>query len=200
MHMITALYLPQGLKNLDYSLFARMNGRWHSPFFDLFFPFIREPFVWLPLYVFLAVFTSINFRWRGFAWTVFLAATVGISNYLSSNVIKNTFERLRPCHEPAVAGTLRFLVSYCPESSSFTSSHACNHFAMAMFIFTTFNRAVSAKWALIFIWAFLISYAQVYVGVHFPFDVVCGALVGIGIGYALSVIFNTKIGLVPPMK
>ncbi len=200
MQYVTAMYLPEGLKKTDYSLFAKMNGQWHNHFFDVFFPFIREPYVWLPLYVFLALFAMINFKIRGFYWTLFFGATVGISDYVSSNIVKNTFERLRPCHEPAVAGTLRFLVSYCPVSSSFTSSHASNHFAMAMFIFTTFNKAVSPKWALIFLWAFLISYAQVYVGVHFPFDIFCGAILGIIIGYTLSKIFNTKVGLVPPMK
>ncbi|HVZ98492.1 MAG TPA: phosphatase PAP2 family protein [Chitinophagaceae bacterium] len=197
---VIAMYLPENLKNADYHLFAEMNGRWHSHFFDLFFPFIREPYVWLPLYIFLAIFAIINFNIKGFYWTLFLGATAGISDYTSSNIVKNIFERARPCHEPAVAGTLRFLVSYCPESSSFTSSHASNHFAIAMFIFTTFNRTVSPKWAIIFLWAFLIAYAQVYVGVHFPFDVFCGALLGAIIGYTTSKIFNTKIGLLPPMK
>jgi undecaprenyl-diphosphatase len=89
-------------------------------------------------------------------------------------------------------------VAYCPESSSFTSSHAVNHFAAAMFIFTTFRKSLSWKWALLFIWAFLISYAQVYVGVHFPFDVFCGAIVGVILGYIPAKIFNTTIGLEMP--
>ena len=81
--------------------------------------------------------------------------------------------------------------------SSFTSSHAVNHFAAAMFIFTTFRKAVSPKWAYIFVWAFAISYAQVYVGVHFPFDTICGAIVGVILGYIPAIIFNKKIGLLP---
>lgn len=195
MHYLIVMYLPEGLKQLDYSLFSKINGQWHTHFFDIFFPFIREPFVWAPFYFFLAIFAIINFKIKGFYWLLFFAATAAISDFVSSNIVKNIFIRIRPCHDLSIAGSLRFLVSYCPESSSFTSSHASNHFAMAMFIFTTFNKSVSKVWAFVFLWAFLISYAQVYVGVHFPFDVFCGTILGLIIGYVTSKIFNTKIGL-----
>jgi undecaprenyl-diphosphatase len=102
-----------------------------------------------------------------------------LSDYVSSTLIKENFIRIRPCSDPFLAGNIRFLVAYCPQSSSFTSSHAVNHFAAAMFIFTTFKKSVSDKWALLFLWAAAISYAQVYVGVHFPFDIFCGAIVGV---------------------
>ena len=189
------MYLPQFLKQIDYSLFSKMNEQWHTAFFDKFVPFIREPFVWLPFYFFLALFTIINFKRKGFYWVLFFAFNGILSDYISSSVIKEVFIRLRPCHDPSLADKIRFLVSYCPVSSSFTSSHAVNHFAAAMFIFTTFKKAVSAKWAFVFVWAFLVAYAQVYVGVHFPFDVFCGSIVGLIIGYVPAKIFNVKIGL-----
>jgi membrane-associated phospholipid phosphatase len=118
-----------------------------------------------------------------------------LSDYVSSDLIKDSLFRLRPCHDPTLADKVRFLVSYCPVSSSFTSSHAVNHFAAAMFIFTTFKKAVSPYWGYVFLWAFFISYAQVYVGVHFPLDVFCGAIVGLILGYIPAWIFNKKIGL-----
>lgn len=189
------MYLPQSLKQFDYRVFSKMNGQWHTAFFDKFVPFIREPFVWLPFYFFLILFTTINFKRKGLYWVLFFAFNGMLSDYISSSVIKENFVRLRPCHDPAFADTIRFLVNYCPVSSSFTSSHAVNHFAAAMFIFTTFKKAVSPKWAFIFVWSFLIAYAQVYVGVHFPFDVFCGSIVGLVIGYIPAKIFNTKIGL-----
>lgn len=189
------MYLPPSIKQLDYHLFSKMNGQWHTPVLDKIIPFVREPFVWLPFYFFLVLFTTINFKKRGFYWTLFFAFNGILSDYISSSVIKENFIRLRPCHEPALADSIRFLVNYCPVSSSFTSSHAVNHFAAAMFIFTTFKEAVSPKWAFIFLWAFLIAYAQVYVGVHFPFDVFCGSIVGLIIGYIPAKIFNSKIGL-----
>jgi len=192
-----AMYLPEFIKQFDYNLFSKVNGQWHTAFFDEFFPFIREPFIWLPFYFFLVFFTTINFRKRGWYWVLFFILNAIISDYLSSTIIKDNFIRVRPCHDPLLADTIRFLVSYCPESSSFTSSHAVNHFAATMFIFTTFKKAISPKWAYLFLWALLISYAQVYVGVHFPFDVFCGAIVGLILGYISAKIFNTKIGLLP---
>ena len=193
-----AAFLPDVIKRFDYNLFAKMNGQWHNSFFDVFFPFIREPTVWVPFYFFLVVFITINFKLKGSFWVLFFLLNVMLSDYVSSTLIKDNFIRLRPCHDPFLADHIRFLVSYCPGSSSFTSSHAANHFAAAMFIFTTFKKAISPKWAWLFLWAFAISYAQVYVGVHFPFDIFCGAIVGVILGYIPSKIFNVTIGLEMP--
>ena len=193
-----AAFLPDVIKRFDYNLFAKMNGQWHNSFFDVFFPFIREPTVWVPFYFFLVVFITINFKLKGWFWVLFFLLNVMLSDYVSSTLIKDNFIRLRPCHDPFLADHIRFLVSYCPESSSFTSSHAANHFAAAMFIFTTFKKAISPKWAWLFLWAFAISYAQVYVGVHFPFDIFCGAIVGVILGYIPAKAFNSTIGLGMP--
>jgi len=177
-------FLPEVIIQLDYRLFSTLNGKWHNSFFDFVLPFIREPFVWMPFYFFLVIFAILNFRWRGWAWVLFLIINVAISDYVSSTIIKENFFRIRPCSDPALVGHIRFLVSYCPRSSSFTSSHAVNHFAAAMFIFTTFKKAVSPKWAFLFLWAFA--------------DVFCGAIVGLILGYIPAKVFNAKIGLKLP--
>jgi membrane-associated phospholipid phosphatase len=190
-----AAFLPESIKQFDYNLFSKMNGQWHNSFFDVFFPFIREPSVWVPLYFFLVVFVILNFKSRGWIWVLFFLINVLLSDTVSSRLIKENFIRLRPCHDPVLFGHIRFLVAYCPESSSFTSSHAVNHFAAAMFIFTTFRKTISPAWAFLFLWAAAISYAQVYVGVHFPFDVFCGTIVGLILGYIPATIFNRKFGL-----
>jgi undecaprenyl-diphosphatase len=189
------MYLPDAIKQFDYNLFSKMNGQWHTPFFDAFLPFIRESYLWIPFYFFLILFTTINFKKKGWYWVLFFILNVMLSDFVSSTLIKDNFIRLRPCHDPFLTAKVRFLVSYCPVSSSFTSSHAVNHFAAAMFIFTTFKKAVSPKWAYLFLWAFAISYAQVYVGVHFPLDIFCGAIVGLILGYIPAKIFNNRIGL-----
>jgi len=191
------MHLPDSIRALDYKVFSKMNGQWHTLFFDTFLPFVREPFVWLPFYFFLVLFTTINFKRRGAYWVLFFIANAGLSDYISSTILKGAFSRQRPCSDPSIANTVRFLVSYCPGNSSFPSSHAVNHFAAAMFIFTTFKKTVSPKWAFIFLWAFAVCYAQVYVGVHFPFDVFCGAIIGLILGYLPAKLFNTKIGLLP---
>lgn len=191
-------FLPEVIQKFDYDFFVKINEQWHNPFFDFLFPFIRESYLWIPFYFFLIIFTGINFKLKGLWWILFFLLNVMLSDFVSSTLIKENFIRLRPCHDPYLADNIRFLVSYCPVSSSFTSSHAVNHFAAAMFIFTTFKKSISPKWAFLFLWAFVISYAQVYVGVHFPFDVICGAIVGVILGYIPAQFFNRKIGLERP--
>ena len=119
--------------------------------------------------------------------------TAIISDLTSSSLIKHLVFRLRPCHNPAIADNIRVLASYCPVSSSFTSSHACNHFALATFIYITLHKT-SRWWVAIFAWAFSIAYSQVYVGVHYPMDIFCGALIGSLIGDGTSRIFHHQFG------
>ena len=183
---------------MDHKLFSLINGQWHNSFLDTLLPFVREPMIWVPFYFFLIVFTSLNFKKRGLIWVVCFAITVMLSDYISSTFLKEAIMRLRPCQDPAMINHLRLLVNGCPGNPSFPSSHAVNHFAVAMFIFITFKKRVSKWWGLLFFWAFLISYAQVYVGVHFPIDVTCGAILGCLLGYWPAILFNNRVGLIKP--
>jgi membrane-associated phospholipid phosphatase len=177
----------------DRWLFSRINQDWTNSFFDRLFPFLRESEIWIPFYLFLLVFITLNFGKKGWLWAFSLIMTVVISDLASSRIMKSLVVRLRPCHDPDMASTIHVLVTYCPGSSSFTSSHACNHFALATFIFTTLRRT-SPWWVAVFIWAFLISYAQVYVGVHYPADILGGALIGCLIGYGVNRLFRDRFG------
>src|ERR1700743_3687293 len=142
----------------DYWLFSHINQRWTSPFFDTVFLFVREAEFWIPFYLFLLVFMVFNFGKRGWIWSLYLAMTVIISDTVSSHLIKDRLVyRLRPCGNPLWADPIHFIGHYCPVCSSFTSSHACNHFAMAVFIYRTL-RSFSRWWALVLLWAFVISY------------------------------------------
>ncbi len=185
-----SINLLDKLKGFDYKLFSKINGEWHNSFFDAFFPFTRETFFWAPFYFFLVLFVIINFKRYGWLWVLFFVINVFVSDFISSSVIKEYIFHLRPCRDPALADHLRFLVKYCPGSSGFTSSHAVNHFAAAMFIFATLKQKVNTKWlAVIFLWAFIPSYAQVYVGVHFPTDIIGGIFVGLMLGYLVAYLF-----------
>jgi membrane-associated phospholipid phosphatase len=177
----------------DHWLFSKINQDWTNSFFDTLFLFMREAELWVPFYLFLLVFITLNFTRKGWWWSLSLIMTAIISDLASSWLIKGLVPRLRPCRDPAVAESIRFIASYCPVSSSFTSSHACNHFALATFIFVTL-RKTSRWWYAIYAWAFLICYAQVYVGVHFPTDILCGAILGSLIGYGTSWVFRQQFG------
>jgi len=187
--------LADEIRNVDYKIFSKINGDWHNTFFDIVLPFLRQSYLWIPLYFFLGIFTPLNFKKNGWYWSLCFLVTAALSDYISSTIVKGTFLRLRPCQDPAIMQHVRLLVNVCPGNSSFTSSHAANHFAAAMYIFTTFKNAVSKWWALLFVWAFVISYTQVYVGIHFPGDVIGGAALGLIIGFLPAKVFNKYIGL-----
>ncbi|GAB4093748.1 phosphatase PAP2 family protein [Flaviaesturariibacter terrae] len=181
------------LLQLDKSLFRLLNGRWHNSFLDAVLPFVRNSLTWLPLYIFLFLFVVINLRRRG--WIILYAAcTAALTDTFSSTIIKNLVFRTRPCSDPEMASQLHFIVNYCPISSSFTSSHAANHFGIATFLYFLL-RPIVGRWAAAgFAWAGIIGYAQIYVGVHFPFDVCAGALVGIATGWGMYRLFARHTG------
>jgi membrane-associated phospholipid phosphatase len=199
MILLLAVIYPAILKPLlqfDHWLFHKINQVWINPFFDLVLPFARQQEFWYFFYLFLLVFALYNFGVKGCWWAISLIMTVIVSDLFSSSLMKSLIFRFRPCQNPDMVDEVRVLVNYCPHSSSFTSSHATNHFAAAWFIFITLNQTGSWRW-LLFIWAFIISYAQVYVGVHFPLDIIGGTILGSGIGYAMSILFRKQFGTLP---
>jgi len=190
----TKLFLSlQPILQFDHWLFTKINQQWTNSFFDGVLPFLRESEIWLPFYLFLLVFATINFGRFGWWWSLALIMTAVISDLASSSLVKQFIFRYRPCRDPIIGDQVRLLVNYCPKSSSFTSSHACNHFAVSIFIFLTLKQT-SKWWALVFLWAFIISYAQVYVGVHYPLDVACGTILGCIIGYCMKTFFTKQFG------
>lgn len=181
---------------LDRQLFTKLNGEWHSAFFDSFFPILRTSQTSYVLYIFLFAFVLINADKNRWWWLLFLVLTAVLTDFVSSDLIKENFQRLRPCNDESLIPPARFLLSYRPQSSSFTSSHAVNHFGLAAFFYFTL-RHYFKNWSLLFfLWAGSICYAQIYVGVHFPLDVAVGACIGFLFGYLSARSFNKHYGLV----
>lgn len=150
----------------------------------------------MPFYFFLLLFVLVNYRKTGWLWVLLAACAPALGDIISSHLIKENIYRLRPCNDPALADWLRVYPGiYRPESSSFTSSHATNHFGMAMYFYLTLRPVIGKLAWLFFLWAAAIAYAQMYVGVHYPLDIICGALLGLLIGYTLATIFNKNKGL-----
>jgi len=182
------------LEHWDQKMFIRLNSEWTNGFFDSIMPFLRNGAHWYPLYLFLGAFVVMNFRKSGGWWILFFVATIAITDMVGTYVFKHTIERLRPCSDPDFYFNVRLLVERCSGGYSFTSNHAANHFGMATFLFITF-RSFMGKWALVFyLWAILIAYAQVYVGVHYPLDVIAGSLIGLFAGTFTGVVFNKRYG------
>ena len=182
------------IEPVDQWLLRQVNVGMNHPVFDLLLPLFRETLFWMPLYVFLLVFILQNFGSKGIWWALAVILTAAVSDLISSQVIKQIIWRTRPCQDADLAARIYFIINYCPQSSGFTSSHATSHFAQATFFYLTL-RHTSNWWKLAFVWAFLIAFSQVYVGVHYPFDVICGAMLGCLVGWVITKLYNRQFGL-----
>jgi undecaprenyl-diphosphatase len=121
-----------------------------------------------------------------------LVLNFGVTDIVSSSVIKPLVERPRPCHGETMNLDVRLLVD-CGSGFSFTSSHATNHFGLAFFLIFTLGKRWKYIIAPLIVWAVIVAYAQVYVGVHYPLDVLSGALLGICIAFMLSEMYKFTI-------
>ena len=101
----------------------------------------------------------------------------------SSNMFKDYFQRLRPCHDPDLLNLFRIVKESCGGLYSFFSAHAANSFAFATFIFFMTKKSYRNLSSLLFAWALIVSYSRIYIGVHFPVDIIFGAVYGIIAGF-----------------
>ncbi len=184
----------QTLKAWDTWLFLKINTGWTSGFLDTVFPVWRDAIFWAPLYLFLIAFILVNFGWKAWPWIVTVLVTVIITDQ-GSNIIKDLVARPRPCNDAALAPYMHLLLNRCPSSYSFTSNHASNHFGAAFLLYHTL-KLHSKKWVyLFFVWAATVAYGQMYVGVHYPLDILSGAVFGALTGTGMAYIFNKYIKL-----
>ncbi|MEY4052174.1 MAG: hypothetical protein RIR64_1159 [Bacteroidota bacterium] len=172
------------LEKADQALFELINGHWTLPLFDLWMPWMRTSEHWFPLYLLLVVYLFYKGGWKAWKWLLMVAITIALTDQLSSFLFKPFVHRLRPCADPAILTHVKLLIPACPSSFSFTSSHAANHFSLSMFVFLTLQPLFKKYTYLFFLWAGLISYAQIYVGVHYPLDILAGIFIGLVMGYA----------------
>ena len=172
----------------DTQILIWINRTMANGFFDAIMPVLRKAEIWIPLYL---VFAGLSIYWfRKNSWIIllFAAITVTASDRISSGLMKPYFERPRPCHQEGVEEQIILRkADGCGGPYGFVSSHASNHFAIAFFLIIVWKRKIRG-WLklLLLLWAASISYAQVYVGVHYPGDVLFGAM----LGALLAVIFG----------
>ena len=160
---------------------------------DSFWLIITNQFSWLPVYMLLAVVIFKVYGWKkGLTLLVLVALLITFSDQFV-NFIKNFFERLRPNNDP----TLNQIIRIVKKSGgySFLSGHATTSTAVSIFTYLTLKKHTKYIF-LIFLWPLLFGYSRIYVGVHFPIDVLSGFLLGAIIGwlfYKLSLIILKKI-------
>ena len=160
---------------------------------DQIIPFFRNPYFWAPVYLFLLVFMWKQFGKKGLLWCLFFFVTFVFCDFISASILKPMIHRVRPCNDGSLYFAIRELVT-CGSGYSFPSSHATNHFGFALFITGTLGHRYKMVVPLTLFWAVLVCYAQLYVVVHYPSDILAGALLGSLIGWAFSAYFTKRFG------
>jgi undecaprenyl-diphosphatase len=183
--------LIEQLKSLDEQTFLFLNNL-HTPFLDVLMPWITARNTWIPLYLLIIV---LIFRFypkkQAIVTILYLVASVGLADFITSGIMKPFFERPRPCHNPFFDGLLHVLGN-CGGKYGFASSHAANSFALfgGLFFIIKKNRILVL---IMLLWAILVSYSRMYVGVHYFADVLIGALIGFSSSFINFSILNKLI-------
>jgi undecaprenyl-diphosphatase len=179
-------------ERLDQQLFLFINSL-NSPFFDQVMHTLSGKLIWVPLYLAILVFLGIKYKRKFLIIIIFIILAATLADQ-SSVIVKNLVHRLRPCHEPSIMSIVHLVNGDCGGVYGFVSSHATNTFDVALLSLSFIKK----RWYTISIilWASIICYSRVYLGVHYPGDVLCGAILGSFIGwgiYSLYVITDKRI-------
>ena len=165
------------LKSLDNSILLFINSR-HSQFWDGFMMDISNRFIWIPLYLFLAFLIYREFGKKSWIIILFAIIAVALSDQLASHLVKNIFMRYRPSHNLILSPQLHFVDDYKGGLYGFASSHASNTFSLTVFIMLLMPKNYKLI-AGLFCWVVIVCYSRMYLGVHYPSDIIGGALIGI---------------------
>ncbi|MET1259996.1 phosphatase PAP2 family protein [Flagellimonas sp. DF-77] len=186
----------EGLIQADERLFLYLNGL-GTPDWDAFWMFLTTSKNSIPLYLVLVILCYRQFGIKGLLMiTVATALMVTCTDQLS-NFFKYGLRRLRPCHDPDIASQMRLVKSYCGGQYAYFSAHAANAFVVASFFSRLFLNRLRWLWPILLLWAILVAYSRIYIGVHFPLDVLTGGLVGTFFGWVffkLYIFARNKIG------
>lgn len=176
------------LIGIDRELFILINAKWTSTFLDDMMPMIRNRNTWFPLYIIILSVGIYKLKWKFIPWLLCIILAVAFADGISSHIFKPFFGRMRPCNELSpVFDEMILRLKRCSGHNSFTSSHAANHMAIASFIFFACSSQYKKVLWIFFFWVLIICWAQIYVGVHYPLDILGGLMIGF-----LTALFSTK--------
>lgn len=168
------------LEHLDQQLLLAINGA-HTPFFDSLMWAISGKYTWIPFYALLLFFVIKRSKKNWWIAILGIVLAIVLADQISVHCFKNVVQRYRPTHNLEIGNLIHIVNNYRGGRYGFVSSHAANTFAVATFISFFFkNRNVLIG---MMIWATIVCYSRMYLGVHYPADIFCGGIVGFVCGF-----------------
>jgi len=177
------------INEIDTQIFLLLNS-WHNNFFDQLMWLISSKTIWIPLYLLFLYLIIGKYMKKSLLIILFCIICIALADFLSVALFKNIFMRLRPSHNPALEGIVHIVNGYKGGSYGFISSHAANTFALAFFINHFLKTEFRYFSIMVFLWAALVSYSRIYLGVHYPGDILGGAVFGIIVSFCIIKLFN----------
>ena len=186
----------ESLIELDHELMLELNSH-HSSLFDEAMYWVSHKFFWIPFYLLLVYLMVRKWGWNTIYALVAIGLVITFADRFTSGFMKPFFERPRPCHDPEISHLIHTF-NKCGGKYGFASSHAANVFGLSTFLWLQLRKWF--RWIfLLFLWAFLVSYSRVYLGVHYPGDITIGALVGIFFGWLVYYLYQLAAPRLPKL-
>ena len=184
------------LLKLDEQFFLWLNG-FHAPWLDPTMALITKTQFWIPLYLILIYLLLKDYKKASWVVIIGLIVVIAIADQTTASLMKPYFARLRPSHEPGLSDLVHTVNNNKGGLYGFASSHAANTFGVAMFLWLILRKNNKYSWVL-FGWACLMSYSRIYLGLHYPGDIVVGAIIGLITGWGVSKVAEKLLRKITP--
>lgn len=176
------------LDQLDKKLLLFLNSH-HHPVMDDVMWWISGKYTWLPFYFVLLALIIYYYRWKALPLILLIAVLITMSDFIASGILKPLVQRLRPSHDPEIKDLLHIVNGYRGGTYGFVSSHACNVFALAFYFYFTVNERIPWLKYVLFPWAVMVSYSRIYLGVHYPGDIIVPFILSFPIAFIVMKLY-----------